>query len=194
MTVLIDGLNPALPTDVLVHDKPLSAASISMQAWFFEAAGWRMLQVMPWRVQALVQSPSNALRNQRWLPYPQAGGVGGGGEGDGGGGEGDGGGGVGEGGGGEGDGGGGDGEGGGGLGGVDGGGEGGVEGGIIPMNTFMAPISSCKAAISSEQPQVGDGELNPDAAGVTAVALTPCSTQKATSNWNGRVPLTLKSE
>ena len=110
------------------------------------------------------------------------------------GGDGEGGGGDGEGGGGDGEGGGGDGEGGGGLGGVDGGGEGGVEGGIIPMNTFMAPISSCKAAISSEQPQVGDGELNPDAAGVTAVALTPCSTQEATSNWNRRVPLTLKSE
>ena len=61
------------------------------------------------------------------------------------------------------------------------------------FSTFMAPISSCKAAISSEHPQVGDGELNPDAAGLTAVALTPCSTQEATSNWS-IVPLTLKSE
>ena len=46
MIVLIDGLNPALPTDTLEHKKPLSTASFSMQAWFFEAAGWRM-QVMP---------------------------------------------------------------------------------------------------------------------------------------------------
>merc|ERR1712194_900349 len=96
----------------------------------------------------------------------------------------------------------------GGLGGVDGGGEGGIEGGVIHTNWWIASncwltnfFSSCKvsilsskAAISSEQPQVGDGELNPDAAGVTAVALTPCSTQEATSNWSRRVPLTLKSE
>ena len=40
----------------------------------------------------------------------------------------------------------------------------------------------------------GEGsELNPDAIGVTAVALTPCSTQEATSNWS-IVPLTLKNE
>ena len=60
-----------------------------MQAWFFEAAGWRM-QAMPWSAQARLQSPSNALKNQRWLPPPQAGGDGGGvgGGGVGGGGEG----------------------------------------------------------------------------------------------------------
>ena len=125
------------------------------------------------------------------------GGLGEGGGVDGGGGD------SGEGGGGEGDGGGGEGD--GGLGGVDGGGEGGVEGGVMPINWWIASnccfFSSCKvsilsskAAISSEQPQVGDGELNPDAAGVTAVALTPCTTQEATSNWSRRVPLTLKSE
>ena len=91
----------------------------------------------------------------------------GGGDGGGKGGGGGGGGGEGDGGGGEGEGGGGEGEGGGGFGGVDGGGEGGVEGGVIPMNwwkascrRFMAPISSCKASISSEHPQVGDGELS----------------------------------
>ena len=53
---------------------------------------------------------------------------------------------------------------------------------------------SSKAAISSEHPQVGDGELNPDAAGVTAVALTACSTQEAASSLNRREPLTLGGE
>ena len=58
-------------------------------------------------------------------------------------------------------------------------------------------ILSSKAAISSEHPQVGDGEgdgdgVNPDAAGVSAV--TPCSTQEAASNLSRRVPLTLRSE
>ena len=97
MPVKIDGLNPAPPGFTLEHDKPLSTASASMQARFLVAAWGRMLQVMPWLVQALVQSPANALRNQRWLPPPQAGGGGGdggdgggdggeGGEGDGGGG------------------------------------------------------------------------------------------------------------
>ena len=46
VVVLIDGLNPALPAPPPEHEKPLSTASVSMQAWFFEAAGWRM-QVMP---------------------------------------------------------------------------------------------------------------------------------------------------
>ena len=78
MLVRIDGLNSALPAPPPEHVKPLSTASVSMQAWFFEAAGWRM-QAMPWSAQARLQSPSNALKNQRWLPPPQAGGGGGGG-------------------------------------------------------------------------------------------------------------------
>ena len=63
----------------------------------------------------------------------------------------------------------------------------------VSILSSKVSILPSKAAISSEQPQVGDGELNPDAAGVTAVALTPCSTQEATSNWS-IVPLTLKNE
>ena len=96
-------------------------------------------------------------------------------------------------GGGENDEGGGDGEGGGGFGGVDGGVEGGVEGGVIPMNwwkascrRFMAPISSCKASISSEHPQVGDGESSCPG---SAAAPTLLITQKAESNLSRRAPL-----
>ena len=82
---------------------------------------------------------------------------------------------------------------------------GGVEGGIIPINwkkasslrfmawfsTFMAPISSCKATISPEHPQVGDGEGN--GADAAAVAPTPSSTQKAARHWSRKVPFSLVS-
>ena len=36
------------------------------------------MQVLPSLVQAVLQSPSHALRYQLWLPLPQAGGEGGG--------------------------------------------------------------------------------------------------------------------
>ena len=55
------------------------------------------------------------------------------------------------------------------------------------FSTFMAPISSCKAAISPEHPQVGDGEGN--GADAAAVAPTLSSTQMATSHLSRRVPL-----
>ena len=42
-----------------------------MQALFLEAGGARM-QIIPWLAQALLQSPANELRNQRWLPPPHA--------------------------------------------------------------------------------------------------------------------------
>ena len=55
--------------------------------------------------------------------------------------------------------------------------------------TSLAPIFSCKAAISSEQPHVGNGA---DAASpVTAVAPTLSSTQKAVRHFSRRAPLTL---
>ena len=55
--------------------------------------------------------------------------------------------------------------------------------------TSLAPIFSCKAAISLEQPHVGNGA---DAASpVTAVAPTLSSTQKAVRHFSRRVPLTL---
>ena len=43
---MIDGLNVALPADALEHVRPLSVASSSMQALFFEAAGW-LMQTIP---------------------------------------------------------------------------------------------------------------------------------------------------
>ena len=43
-----------------------------MQALFLEAGGGMVLQLMPWLVQALLQSPAYELRAQRWLPPPQA--------------------------------------------------------------------------------------------------------------------------
>ena len=69
-----------------------------MQALFLEAGGARM-QLIPSLAQALLQSPANELRAQRWLPPPHAattvpgedGGDGGGEGGDGGGGGGEGG-------------------------------------------------------------------------------------------------------
>ena len=48
----------------------------------------------------------------------------------------------------------------------------------------MAPISSCKASISSEHPQVGDGELSGP-----GTAVAPLITQKAESNLSRRAPL-----
>ena len=42
-----------------------------MQALFLEAGGARM-QLIPSLAQALLQSPANELRNQRWLPPPHA--------------------------------------------------------------------------------------------------------------------------
>ena len=39
---------------------------------FCEARGGMVLQLMPWLVQALLQSPPIELRAQRWLPPPQA--------------------------------------------------------------------------------------------------------------------------
>ena len=59
------------------------------------------------------------------------------------------------------------------------------------FSNFMAPISSCKAANSSEHPQVGDGEVN--GADAAAVAPTLSSTQKATSHLSRRVPFDLVS-
>ena len=41
------------------------------QALFLEASGVRM-QFIPSLAQALLQSPANELRTQRWLPPPQA--------------------------------------------------------------------------------------------------------------------------
>ena len=52
--------------------------------------------------------------------------------------------------------------------------------------TLLAPISSCKASISSEHPQVGDGELSGPG---TAAAPTLLTTQKAESNLSRRAPL-----
>ena len=69
----IDGLSDQLPAYVEAHERPLSTASASIHPWFFEAAGWDM-QVLPSLVQAVLQSPSHALRTQVWLPLPQAGG------------------------------------------------------------------------------------------------------------------------
>ena len=43
-----------------------------MQALFLEAGGGLVLQLKPWLAQALLQSPANELRDQRWLPPPQA--------------------------------------------------------------------------------------------------------------------------
>ena len=43
-----------------------------MQALFLEAGGGMALQLIPWLVQALLQSPANELTNQRWVPPPQA--------------------------------------------------------------------------------------------------------------------------
>ena len=44
-----------------------------MQALFLEAGGGKALQLIPWLVpQALLQSPANELRAQRWLAPPQA--------------------------------------------------------------------------------------------------------------------------
>jgi len=42
-----------------------------MQALFLEAGGARM-QLIPSLAQALLQSPANELRNQRWLNPPHA--------------------------------------------------------------------------------------------------------------------------
>ena len=42
------------------------------------------------------------------------------------------------------------------------------------------------------QSRDGRCELNPDAAGVAAVALAPCSTQEAASSLIRRLPLTLR--
>ena len=39
---------------------------------FCEAGGGMVLQLIPWLVQALLQSPAIELRTQRWLPPPQA--------------------------------------------------------------------------------------------------------------------------
>ena len=52
--------------------------------------------------------------------------------------------------------------------------------------TSLAPISSCKASISSEHPQVGDGELSGPSA---AAAPTLFITQNAVSNLSRRAPL-----
>eukprot|EP00964_Phaeocystis_antarctica_P022101 scaffold12271_cov66-Phaeocystis_antarctica.AAC.5 len=59
------------------------------------------------------------------------------------------------------------------------------------FSTFMVPISSCKAAISPEHPQVGDGEGN----GTDAAAVAPAlfSTQKAARHWSRKVPFILGS-
>ena len=83
-----------------------------------------------------------------------------------------------------------------GFGGVDGGVEGGVEGGVIPMNWwkascrwFMAPISSFKSSISSEHPQVSDGELSGPGPGTAEAAPTLFIKQKAESNLSRRAPL-----
>ena len=73
LTVEIDGLSDQPPAFVETHERPLSTASASIHPWFFEAAGWDM-QVLPSLVQAVLQSPSHALRTQVWLPLPQAGG------------------------------------------------------------------------------------------------------------------------
>ena len=59
------------------------------------------------------------------------------------------------------------------------------------FSTFMAPISSCKAANSSEHPQVGDGEVN--GADAAAVAPTLSSTLKAVRHWSRKVLLILGS-
>ena len=50
--------------------------------------------------------------------------------------------------------------------------------------TLLAPISSCKASISSEHPQVGDGELSGP-----GTSAAPTLTQKAESNLSRRAPL-----
>ena len=52
--------------------------------------------------------------------------------------------------------------------------------------TLLAPISFCKASISSEHPQVGDGELSSPG---TSAAPTLLTTQKAESNLSRRAPL-----
>jgi len=57
---------------------------------------------------------------------------------------------------------------------------------MAPTSSFMAPISSCKASIFSEHPQVGDGEVSCSG---TAPAPPTLITQKAESNLSRRAPL-----
>eukprot|EP00964_Phaeocystis_antarctica_P133923 scaffold98155_cov72-Phaeocystis_antarctica.AAC.1 len=62
---------------------------------------------------------------------------------------------------------------------------------MVPMTSCKAWFPSCKAAISPEHPQVGDGEGN--GAGAAAVVPTLSSTQKATSHLSRRVTFNLVS-
>ena len=78
--VRIDGLPCQPPENAPEHEKPKAAASALMQALFLEAGGGMVLQLIPSLAQALLQSPANELRNQWWLPPPQAATTGPGGE------------------------------------------------------------------------------------------------------------------